>query len=90
MALLGEARVTDGCPLLADLEADEPRLRGRQRALAQEPGLRARADLELELGAGDDRAKIDAVHPWGKTRGVLVGARLALRRVSGLGGSFGQ
>ena len=81
MALLREPGVTDRRPLLPDLEAEEARFRRRERAFAEEPGLRPGADLELELRPADDRAQIDVI-PRGKAWRILVRARLPLRRVA--------
>lgn len=81
VALLGEALVTDGRPLLANLEADEARSVRRDRALDQEAGLRARTDFELQRCAAHDLPQIDEF-TVGKARRGVVGAGLAGRRTS--------
>jgi hypothetical protein len=76
VSLLRETSIADRRPLLADLEADEPVVRGRHGALAEKAGLRTRTDLELQLDAGDDAAEIDVI-ALRKTRCILVRAGLS-------------
>lgn len=74
MTVLRETRVADRRPLAANLEPDEERVGGGDCALHEEAGLRARADLELDLAERTlrERAHVDVI-AFGQSRAVRIG-----------------